>query len=38
MHAAGLKGIAVEAGASLIVQRDAMIKEANKLGIVVVGV
>ena len=38
IHAAGLKGIAVEAGASLIVQRDAMIKEANKLGIVVVGV
>lgn len=38
IHAAGLKGIAVEAGSSLIVERDAVVKCADELGIVLVGV
>jgi UDP-2,3-diacylglucosamine hydrolase len=37
-HAAGLKGIAVEAKASLIVNKDATIRKADELGLFVVGV
>lgn len=37
-HAAGLKGIVVEAGGSIIVGRDAVIKTADALGLFVVGV
>lgn len=38
IHKAGLKGIAVEAGSSLIVQRDEVVKRADELGIVLIGV
>jgi len=37
-HAAGLKGIVVEAGGSIIVDRDAVIAAANEKGLFVVGV
>jgi len=37
-HAAGLKGIVVEAGGSLIVGRDAVVEAADALGVFVVGV
>lgn len=37
-HAAGLRGIAVEAGASLIVDRTAVAEAADRLGLFVVGV
>lgn len=37
-HAAGLKGIVVEAGGSIIVGRDAVIETADALGLFVVGV
>ena len=36
--AAGLSGIAVQAGATLILQRDALIATANKSGIFLVGI
>ncbi len=35
---AGLRGIAVEANGTIIVDRDAVIAEANKLGLFVVGI
>lgn len=38
VHAAGLAGIAVESGGSLILDREEVIKKANALGIFVVGV
>ena len=37
-HAAGLKGIVVEAGGSLIVGREAVVAAADALGLFVVGV
>ncbi|MCW8915815.1 MAG: UDP-2,3-diacylglucosamine diphosphatase LpxI [Magnetovibrio sp.] len=37
-HRAGLKGIIVEAGSSIIVDRDQVIAKANELGLFVVGV
>ncbi len=37
-HAAGLRGIAIEAGATLIVDRDAVAAEADRLGLFVVAV
>jgi UDP-2,3-diacylglucosamine hydrolase len=37
-HRAGLRGIAVEAGASLIVDQAATVAEADRLGLFVVGV
>ena len=37
-HAAGLAGIAVESGAALIVDREAVIAKADALGLFVVGV
>lgn len=37
-HAAGLKGIAVEAGGSIIVGRAAVVDAADRLGLFVVGV
>jgi DUF1009 family protein len=36
--AAGLRGIAVEAGAALVLDRDAVIEAADRAGIFVVGV
>lgn len=36
-HAAGLRGIGVEAGASLIIDLDGVVAEADKLGLFVVG-
>jgi len=36
--AAGLRGIAVEAGAALVLGRDAVAREAQRLGIFVVGI
>lgn len=38
VHAAGFAGIAVEAGASLLLDREHIIEKANKLGLFVVGV
>lgn len=37
-HAAGLRGLAVEAGGTLVLGRDALIEEAEKLGLFLVGV
>jgi len=37
-HAAGLRGIAVEAGASLMVERGAVAQAADRLGLFVVGI
>jgi DUF1009 family protein len=37
-HAVALAGIAVEAGGALIVDRDAVIAEADRLGLFLVGV
>ena len=37
-HAVALAGIAVEAGGALIVDREAVVAEANKLGLFLVGV
>jgi len=37
-HAAGLKGVVVEAGGAIIVDRDAVRKSADDLGLFVVGV
>jgi DUF1009 family protein len=36
-HAAGLAGIAIEAGRSLVLERDRVIAEANRLGLFVTG-
>jgi DUF1009 family protein len=36
-HEVGLEGIAVEAGASLILEREAVTEAADKLGIFVTG-
>jgi DUF1009 family protein len=38
VHKAGLRGIAVEAGGALIINRTAIAKKADELGIFVVGV
>lgn len=37
-HKAGLRGIAVEAGATLVLERDEAIAEANRLGLFVTGI
>ena len=37
-HRSGLKGIVVEAGSSIIVDRDDVLRKANQLGLFVVGV
>lgn len=37
-HAAGLAGIAVEAGRALVLERDSVIAEADRLGLFVVGI
>ncbi len=38
IHASGLRGVAVEAGGSLVINRQKVIKRANELGIFVVGI
>lgn len=38
LHKAGLCGVAVEAGASLIIDRDEVIKKANEYAIFVIGI
>lgn len=38
IHAAGLKGIAIEAGASLVINKEEVIKTADELGIFITGV
>ena len=38
IHAAGLAGIAVEAGAALILDREKTIAKADALGIFIVGI
>lgn len=38
LHAAGLAGVAIEAGGCLMLDRDALIDTANRLGMFVVGV
>ena len=37
-HDSGLRGIAVEAGGSLVIDRDAVIDRANDLGMFVTGI
>ncbi len=37
-HASGLRGIAIEAGGSLIIDREKVVKRANELGIFLIGV
>ncbi|MDF1607340.1 UDP-2,3-diacylglucosamine diphosphatase LpxI [Hoeflea sp. YIM 152468] len=37
-HAAGLAGIAVEAGRALVLEREQVIDEANRLGLFVIGI
>jgi hypothetical protein len=37
-HSSGLRGIAIEAGASLIINKEKVVKRANELGIFLVGV
>ncbi|KAF0113765.1 MAG: hypothetical protein FD149_2021, partial [Rhodospirillaceae bacterium] len=36
--AAGLRGIAVEAGSALVVDRQAMAEQAGRLGVFVIGI
>lgn len=38
LHKAGLQGVAVEAGSSIILDKDAVIKKADELGIFVIGI
>lgn len=38
IHAAGLQGVAVEAGAALIIHREAVIEKANELNMFVIGI
>lgn len=38
VHAAGLSGIAVDAGRALVLDREAVVREADRLGLFVIGV
>jgi DUF1009 family protein len=37
LHEAGLKGVALEAGASIILEREQVVKKADELGLFVIG-
>lgn len=37
-HAAGLSGIAIEAGRALVLERDRVVSEADRLGLFVTGI
>jgi hypothetical protein len=37
-HAAGLSGIAIEAGRSLVLEREQLVSEADRLGLFVTGI